>query len=447
MRIIALSFAVLSPVYALTINEAVDFTLKNSPDLEINLQKRDIAKAELSKSYGQFFPKVSLSGEFSDQSFTQNTQDQNLPDFNYWHKEYDIELSQNLFDGLSRYNQIQQSKQELRSQQYVYHNSIYDLTLEIAKLTFEIQHAQKVIDMAKDNFNKINEIKELIAKRVKEGVSKDIDLVQAKGRLSVAKTNILESVRELRNLKSQYTQLTGGLPGDDLTPPRVTTLNFTSFDDLWQLVQEKGASLKPYYALQKSSLYNYQAQKGSHLPTLDFYAKYKYDKGIAENPSTSQRTRNIGLRAQWVLFEGGKQSFDTYIHAQKYQQARLEVKKQLQAVRFKTERAFENYSILTDSLPFLKDHTQAALKTTKSYFDQFLLGQKSLLDLLDSHNELLRARKNEQYNQMLLTHNRLEISHLTGNLLKDLGVTSANKVIMNEKELGKLEASFGIMKG
>lgn len=446
MRIFALSFAFLSPLYAITLNETVEYAIKNSPEIEINLQKRDIAKAELSKAYGEFLPTLSVSGEFSDQDFKQENSTPSTQDVNYWHREFSIEATQNLFDGMSRYNQIQQNKQELRSKQYLYHNSISDITFELAKLMFEIEHAQNVIDMAKENFNKINEVSDLIRKRVKEGLSKDIDLVQAQGRLSVARTNILESIRELRNLKSKFTQLTGGLSADDLSMPKLATPRYQSYDMLWKEIQEHGVSLRPYHALQKSSFHSYQAQKGSTLPSVDLYAKYKYDKGLSENPAACQKVRNLGLRGKWIVFEGGKQNLESYIHAQKYQQSRLELKKQLQNTAYKAEKSWENYSILTDSLPFLKEHTQSALKTTKSYFDQFLLGQKSLLDLLDAHNELLRARKSEHYNKMILKHNQLEMSHLSGYILSELGVSSASRAIMSDAELARLEGSFGIFK-
>ena len=446
MRIFALSCLLASRLYALTLSEAVEFTLKNSPEIEINLHKRDIAKAELSKAYSQFFPTVTVSGEFSDQNFNQAnlaTTNDDL-EFNYWHKEVTCEATQNVFDGLSRYNQLQQNKHELRAQQFVYHNNVYDKTLELAKLMYELEYSQNVISMAKDNFNKINEIKELIAKRVQEGLSKDIELTQAKGRLAVAKSNILESLREFRNLKAKFTQVTGGLKAEDIVSPALLSKQYGSYNDFWREVQENGTSIKPYHALQKGALHNYKAQQGRNLPSVDLYAKYKYDKGIGDNPSALQRVSNIGLKTSWAIFEGGRQNLETYIHAQKYQQSRQELKKQTHNLALQVEQAWENTSILKDSLPFLKEHTQSSLKTTKSYFDQFLLGQKTLLDLLDSHNELLRARKNELYNEMLLKHNQLQLSHLSGHITEELSIGNIETYILSEKELSKLENSFGI---
>lgn len=440
-----LFFACLSSVSALSFNETMEYSVKNSPDLAISLQKRDIAKAELSKAFADYFPQIVLKGDFSSQNFNQTDGAPPNDSNDYWHTDYDIEVNQNIFDGLSRFNRVRQQKNELRSQQYVYQNGVEELALDLAKLSFEIQHALRVIDMAKDNFNKINQIKDLIAKRVKEGVSKDIELVQAQGRLSVAKTNILESVRNLRELKAQFTQLTGGLPADQLISPTLKALPFSSFDELWLHIQQHGHSLRPYHALQKSSLYSYHAQKGHFLPTVDIYGKYKYDKGLTNNPNTTQRTRNLGIRAQWNIFEAGKQGFETYIHAQRYQQARLEVKKQQHAILAKAQMSWESYNVLSDAMEFFKRHTQSSLKTTKSYYDQFIIGQKTLLDLLDAYNELLRAQKTEDYNQMLLEHNKLELSQLGGNLLKDLDLQVVPGVILDEQQIDKLTSSFGII--
>lgn len=441
MKKILLSLTAFSPAWALTLDEALDFSIEHSPVITIQLKKREIAQAELSKSYGQFLPKISLSSEFSDQKFADGS---DATYDSYWHREYDVEMTQNIFDGLSSYHQINQNRSELRSAQGTFHNSVYDLTVDLAKLVYEIDHSQSVISMAKENYNKIMEIKDLIEKRVKEGVSKDIDLVQAKGRLAVAKTNLLESIRQLRGLKAQFTEMTGGLEAENLIKPIIRPLDNLNFKELWLKVQTEGAMLSPYYDLEQSAKYNYKAQQGNYLPTVDLYASYKYEKGLSENPNTLSKTRNIGLKAQWVIFDGGKQTLDTYIHARKYQQARLETKKQRQNLEMKALTAWENYHLLTDAIPFLEEHTQSTFKTTQSYFDQFLLGQKSLLDLLDAHNELLRARKNEYYNKMLQKHNRLDLSHLSGSLLSDLNLSSLSGAIKTESQMKKMENFLGV---
>ena len=432
-----------SCAYALTLHETMEFTLQHSPELEMNLQKRDIKKAELSQAYAEFFPTIKLTGELSDQDFKEIEGAENRA--SYWKREGSLEISQNLFDGLSRYYQVRQQRSELRSAQYVYQNSAEELTLKIAQLFFEIEHAQAVIDMAKDNFNKIFEIKELIAKRVEEGVSKDIDLIQAQGRLSVAKTNILESIKNLRALKAQFHQITGGLFPEELKIPELKALDAQSFDNLWKRIEQEGHQIRPYHALQESALNSYQSQYGKFMPSVDLYGKYKYDKGLSISPTRVQETKNIGIKATWTIFEGGKKTFESYIQAQRYQQSRCEVKKQQQALYAQARQAWDALQTQTDASSFFQQHTHSAKKTSLSYLDQFLIGQKTLLDLLDSHNEHLRAQRAQSYNEMQRKSSHLELSLLSGKIFSDLNLQLSAQQFLTSAELESLESSYGVI--
>ena len=109
-----LFFACLSSVSALSFNETMEYSVKNSPDLAISLQKRDIAKAELSKAFADYFPQIVLKGDFSSQNFNQTDGAPPNDSNDYWHTDYDIEVNQNIFDGLSRFNRVRQQQNELR---------------------------------------------------------------------------------------------------------------------------------------------------------------------------------------------------------------------------------------------------------------------------------------------------------------------------------------------
>lgn len=66
---------------------------------------------------------------------------------------------------------------------------------------------------------------------------------------------------------------------------------------------------------------------------------------------------------------------------------------------------------------------EAAKETQTAYVQQFNLGQRSLLDLLDTENELFEARKDylrAEYDETLA---RYRVLNATGRLLDSLRVT------------------------
>ena len=55
--------------------------------------------------------------------------------------------------------------------------------------------------------------------------------------------------------------------------------------------------------------------------------------------------------------------------------------------------AWNNIVRLRQQLPFLREHELSTSKVRVAYMQQFRIGQRSLLDLLDTENELFDARR------------------------------------------------------
>ena len=65
-------------------------------------------------------------------------------------------------------------------------------------------------------------------------------------------------------------------------------------------------------------------------------------------------------------------------------------------------------------MPFLRDHEVATAKVRDAYRQQFQIGQRTLLDLLNTENELFESRRaltNAQYDLKLAQYRWLALSH------------------------------------
>ncbi|MFM2440681.1 MAG: hypothetical protein RLZZ349_408, partial [Pseudomonadota bacterium] len=75
-----------------------------------------------------------------------------------------------------------------------------------------------------------------------------------------------------------------------------------------------------------------------------------------------------------------------------------------------------------DRLPKLASTVDAAERTRDAYIKQFNIGQRTLLDLLDSENELFVDRSNYVEAQYIDIFSRYRLMADTGRLLDSLGV-------------------------
>lgn len=115
------------------------------------------------------------------------------------------------------------------------------------------------------------------------------------------------------------------------------------------------------------------------------------------------------LRLRWNLFNGWRDD------ARKRQTAHLI--NEAKSIRDNTRREVDEslalswnaYKALDSQIPYLKQHVDASQETRDAYDKQFGLGKRTLLDLLDSENELFQARRahTEARNKRLFAQYRI----------------------------------------
>ena len=105
--------------------------------------------------------------------------------------------------------------------------------------------------------------------------------------------------------------------------------------------------------------------------------------------------------------------------------------------------AWNNISSLQEKLPFLRDHELATSKVRDAYRQQFQIGQRTLLDLLNTENELFESRRaltNATYDLKLAQYRWLALSH---KLLPALTLQPARNEMPEEN--GKLVVSDDVI--
>ena len=91
-------------------------------------------------------------------------------------------------------------------------------------------------------------------------------------------------------------------------------------------------------------------------------------------------------------------------------------------IRRELDVSLNDYQVTRDQVSLLRDRVATAQEVTTAYGEQFRLGQRTLIELLDSGNELFLARTDltsREYEQILAAYEFLAVK---GTLLEDLGV-------------------------
>jgi len=99
------------------------------------------------------------------------------------------------------------------------------------------------------------------------------------------------------------------------------------------------------------------------------------------------------LKIRYNLFNGGYDSARVNEAGYRVNESKEDMDTVRRQIIETSRLAWNSYQSITQQIPYLKQHVTAAKNTREAYADQFKIGQRTLLDLLDSENELYQAQR------------------------------------------------------
>ena len=131
----------------------------------------------------------------------------------------------------------------------------------------------------------------------------------------------------------------------------------------------------------------------------------------------------VMLRMRYNLYSGGKDAALERGAAYKTTEAQEINYRAHRQVTESFRLAWNAYEMLGLQKQYIQQHVVTSKQTQDAYQQQFSLGQRNLLDLLDTENELFQARKDyldANFDELIA---RYRLLNVTGQLLESLRVT------------------------
>jgi adhesin transport system outer membrane protein len=253
------------------------------------------------------------------------------------------------------------------------------------------------------------------------GVGSRSDLDQIAARLALAKSNYIAGQNNLQDAVSNFYGVVGYLPeSSTMERPMLFTLT-GELEDSLQVAFANHPQLKSADADIEAAKAQYRASKSSFYPTLTLEG----DSTINEDLDGIEGTNEdwvIALRLRYNIYRGGADV------ARKAQTA--ELVGEAQQIRATTKRQVEEglrlswsaYEFTSQQIDFLTTYVDSVVATREAYNKQFKIGRRSLLDLLNTENEVLDAKSsylNAEFDQLLAQY---RVVQSQGNLTNKLGI-------------------------
>ncbi|PLW81590.1 transporter [Kineobactrum sediminis] len=338
---------------------------------------------------GGFYPSVDVSTEIGREE--RETPLVNLG--SYTRDATRFTITQMLFDGFETREEVRALGFSKLRQYYELRRSSEEIALEATQAYLDTVRFQKLVGFAEDNYVFHREVHDKIVERAGGGVSQGVDLEQSSARLALAESNLLTETTNLHDVQARFQRIVGDLPANDLAMPAIPAgmipqMRSAALNMAYEKSPEINAAIENLRAAQADA----NRTNAPFMPTVNFRYRneVEHDTDGFEGRFDEEA---VELVVNYNLFRGGADSARKREFFNRYNVAIEERKEACLNVRQNTIIAFNDIAALEQQVVYLDRNRLSQDKTRRAYQDQFDIGQRTLLDLLDSQNEYFDTQR------------------------------------------------------
>jgi len=408
---------------AATLQEAVDVTIKTNPDVLAASNEREAVSKEVLQARAGYLPTVDLAVgtgyESTDSPTTRTGTSHKNVHLN--RDEASLNLRQMLFDGMQTKNEVLRHTARTNSRAYGVFGAAENTGLEAVDAYLNVLRRQHLVELATTNLEAHERTHDQIKLRSDRGVGRKADMDQSQGRVALARANQIAEQSNLRDAETNYLRVVGVAVENLSDPDSPENLLPETLDEAISVAIDNHPTLKSANA----DLASANSQHDTALAV--FYPRVDFELGTTANNDLDgvdghNNDVTAMFRLRYNLLNGGKDKArreETAFLINQAAEIRNNTHRQVeQSVRL----SWNALETVNSQMSFFQLHVDSSENSRNAYQQQFSLGQRTLLDLLDSENEVFVARQalvNAQYDQLFAFY---RVLNSTGSLLESLHV-------------------------
>jgi len=411
--------------YSQTLEQAVAITLATNPELKSTFNQFKSAVKQADASTGAYLPSLDLDAgigyEGIDPADSTGRSDTDLT-----RKEATLSLTQLLWDGNATLNDMDRTAADAESVRFQLLADASDLALQVTQVYLDAVKATEILALSESNLSVHKEIYRDIQRRAQSGIGSTADVSQVEARIAKAHGNLLAAQNNLVDTHTQFTRLVGQQPLGLIYPRADETKLPLSLQDALVEAFDKHPVIKVSLVDVDSARFQYKQSKGNYYPTFSIEASQTWRDDAGGDRGRSEETLAM-LRMRYNLYNGGSDRDLSERAAYQLNQAKDLRDNAYRQVEESLRLSWSALDLTLQQKNFLADHVDSASETVIAYEKQYRIGQRTLLDLLNTENELFEARKDYLDAHYAEQYAKYRVMNATGNLLDALLVDTPDE--------------------
>ena len=372
--------------------QAVRQAINQNPEVTARLNALRASGSEVKVARGQYLPSVDLSasiGRDSDRITSRNPDSQSLT-----RTGLALSATQVLWDGMATSKEVSRLEHARLTRYFEFLNTTEETALEAVRAYIDVERYRRLVALAEDNYVQHKYAFNQLQTKFRAGIGRGVDAEQASARLALAESNLTTERANLHDVSARYLRIVGELP------PSATGIKANdlakgikqSHKDTLNQALSKNPSISAAIENLRAAQSQAQGTESSYQPTVQARLRTGVGKNF-DGVQDQKRDSSAEILLNWNLFNGGSDSARIKQFAALVDQAADQRDRACRDVRQTASIAHNDIGKLKEQLLALDRNVLAIEKARDAYRQQFDIGQRTLLDLLNAENELYTAKR------------------------------------------------------
>lgn len=432
---------------AMTLQEAIKVAVDSHPNILVQKSAKAQSEQEIKEALARYYPSVDLRAATGFDSFNNNTtrfrrtrttfpsvaangttnfggpQSDGPSATRMWHNDARVDVSQMLFDGFETPSLVEAARWRTEVNKEQIRDAEENIALRVIEAFLAVLRTREVVDLAMENVQAHVDVTENVRLRLESGAGNQADVLQAESRLANAMDRLLKQKGDLREAQNDFLEAVGVMPDElDLPATPAGDIPVSVDEAVTRALASNPASRAAEIAIDARRA-DAEAAEGVFMPRFDLEMS-----AAEENNTNGVRSSSAVYEALAVmrfnLYRGGTDTAKLRRAREFVSETMLRSRETNRLVEEQVRNDWNQLETATTRLPQLEARVLSASQVVSAYRQQFELGQRTLLDVLDVENELFQARVGlvEGEYDVLFAH--YLIIHTLGELLPLYGITS-----------------------
>ena len=410
------------PAQAAWLRDLVQQVLLHQPELgQVSAEHAQVL-ARLREAQGAALPQWSLNASLGHEN--QNLAGRN----NDYPEQWNVlsRVAQPLFDP-SVSARTRQARAQMWGADWSVVQVREQVMLRTVELFAELVRQSRLVELARTNLRLHRQYVSQMKDIARLDLGRASDLPVAQSRVALAESVLTSRLQRLEAARVQWRAHTG-MPSPEESPavaPEEVMRDLPDTDVSPTLESAVQEALTVHPLLQKALAEVVVANEG--IGMAGALSKPKLQAEVTNRNANNyggvfngQRTWYAGVNVQWSFSASNPHAERAAIEA--VRAAQETVDRQALAVRAMVESQWYEMKAAHASLKSFDAYAEQAELVASAYAEQFKIGRRSLLDVLNAENELFTARSNVTTTQMDLQLARWRLTALRGLLVDELGL-------------------------